>query len=196
MKEKVKRLAPLKKVLRELYLKSGNQCAYSECSHKMIESDGTFVGEICHIEAAEEGGERFNPNQSNEDRRAFNNLILMCHRHHVITNDVKAYPVIRLQKIKLNHEIKFTDIAEIIQKSIIDHTELSDLSRALSMKKINKVLNWNLSKAELVETITELTGFSERLKKLPIPSREFLVIIVKRAEQKTGYWCWNRNINS
>lgn len=38
---------------------------------------GNFIGQICHIEAAEEGGERFKPIMTNEERRAFDNLMHM-----------------------------------------------------------------------------------------------------------------------
>ena len=34
-----------------------------------------LIGEVCHIEAAEIGGERYNPNQSDEDRRDYSNFI-------------------------------------------------------------------------------------------------------------------------
>lgn len=51
----------------------------------MVGDNGNFIGQICHIEAAEEGGERFNPNMTNEERRAFDNLMLMCYEHHVVT---------------------------------------------------------------------------------------------------------------
>lgn len=50
------RMAPTKKTLRELYLRSGNQCAFPGCTAGMIDSNGDFVGQICHIEAAEEKG--------------------------------------------------------------------------------------------------------------------------------------------
>jgi hypothetical protein len=80
----------------------------------MINEDGVFVGQICHIEAAEEGGERFNPTMSDEERAAFPNLMLMCYEHHVITNDADGYPVQVLQAMKAAHEGKFTDPAQAI----------------------------------------------------------------------------------
>jgi len=80
----------------------------------MLNKDGGFVGQICHIEAAEEGGERFNPAMSDEERAAFPNLMLMCYEHHVITNDVDTYPVPVLHAIKAEHEAKFTDAAQAI----------------------------------------------------------------------------------
>ena len=42
----------------------------------MMNEQGVFVGQVCHIEGAEEGGERFNPRMSNEERRAAANLML------------------------------------------------------------------------------------------------------------------------
>jgi len=111
---KAKRKAPDKDTLRELYLKSGNQCAFPDCTRVMLNKDGGFVGQICHIEAAEEGGERFNPARSDEERAAFPNLMLMCYEHHVITNDVDTYPVPALQAMKAEHEAKFTDPAQAI----------------------------------------------------------------------------------
>lgn len=109
-----KRKAPDKDTLRELYLKSGNQCAFPNCTRVILNSDGVFVGQICHIEAAEEGGERFNPVMSDDERAAFSNLMLMCYEHHVITNDVITYTVEALQLMKAKHEIKFTDPAQAI----------------------------------------------------------------------------------
>src|SRR5262245_61632545 len=92
MPEKVKRLTPKPETLRELLLKSGNQCAIPGCSHLMMNEDGDFVGQICHIAAAETGGERFNPKMTNEARRSIENLMLMCYEHHVVTNSFRKVP--------------------------------------------------------------------------------------------------------
>ena len=73
MSTKAKRLTPKPEVLRELFLKSGNMCAFPSCLHPIIDSNGVYIAQLCHIEAAEEGGQRFNPNQSNEQRRQFEN---------------------------------------------------------------------------------------------------------------------------
>lgn len=93
MLEKAKRLEPTIEVKGELYLRSGNQCAFPGCCNTMINEQGQFIGQICHIEAAEEGGERFNPNMTNEERRSADNLMLMCYAHHVVTDDFVKYPV-------------------------------------------------------------------------------------------------------
>lgn len=49
--EDVKRLAPKQEVLRELYIKSGNECAFPGCHNVLVDENGKFVGEVCHIEA-------------------------------------------------------------------------------------------------------------------------------------------------
>jgi hypothetical protein len=103
----VKRLSPRSETVRRLFLLSGNQCAFPGCNHPIITKDGHFVGEMCHIRAAETGGERFDSTQNNEDRRDFSNLILMCHDHHVVTNNVADYPVERMCQMKADHESRF-----------------------------------------------------------------------------------------
>lgn len=181
MTETVKRLEPTKDTLRELFLKSGNECAYPGCTHKIISSSGVFLAQICHIEAANEGGERFNPNQTNEQRRAFDNLLLMCHAHHKITDDVNEYTVERMKEIKSQHESKFTDIVSTIQNSFTDHTEHSRVQKASSLIRINRVLNWNNTSDELVVTLEAILTFSQRLRTLPIQARQILTLMVKRS---------------
>ncbi|WP_052635329.1 hypothetical protein [Pseudomonas sp. GM80] len=117
MTEKVKRLQPLGSVLRELYLKSGNECAFPECEKRIMAANGDFIGQLCHIEAAEEGGQRFNVNGSNAQRRTFQNLLLMCYEHHVVTNDTSIYDVAAMRKIKSTHEEKYSNVVAKIQQS-------------------------------------------------------------------------------
>lgn len=107
MTEETKRLAPSKETLNKLFALSGNQCAHPDCISNLIDEDNNFIGQVCHIEAAMDGGERFNKLQSNEDRRKFENLLLLCYPHHIKTNNVSKYPVERLQEIKETHECQY-----------------------------------------------------------------------------------------
>jgi hypothetical protein len=106
----------------------------------MMDTDGIFVGEVCHIEAAEPGGERFNPLQTNEERRSFANLMLMCHKHHVRTDNTQKYPVSALRILKAEHEAKFSDPASAIKKVLIDETRIAETADAVSLEKINREL--------------------------------------------------------
>ncbi len=179
--EEPKRLAPTRDTARELFLKSGNLCAFPNCSHLMMNADGAFIGEVCHIEAAEPGGERFNPAMSNEERRAFANLMLMCHAHHVITNDVVVYPVERMRSLKSDHERRFASPGSVILETLRDWTEASQPTRAATLGRLNVVLGWNMSQEELARSVAELDGHIDRLQNVPVEARGFLAAVTKRA---------------
>ncbi|MBC8492798.1 MAG: hypothetical protein H8D43_03350 [Chloroflexi bacterium] len=181
MKEKPKRLAPTIKVLRELYLKSGNQCAFPDCNHSIIDENGTLVAELCHIEAALPGAPRFNPEQTNEERRAYENLLLLCHPHHKITDDVEKFPVERMREIKTAHEAKFMNVVGKIQQSVVDYTRLETLRPSKTLDKISRVLGWNLTQEELKGTNEELLNFGKRLNRIPAAARQLLTIMAERA---------------
>ncbi|WP_337912421.1 hypothetical protein [Vibrio cholerae] len=101
------RLAPKLDTVRALFARSGNQCAFPGCTHLMINSKQQFVGQICHIEAAMPQGERFNADQSDEERRSYDNLLLLCYQHHIETDDVDEFTVEKLKRIKQSHESQF-----------------------------------------------------------------------------------------
>ncbi len=50
--EIAKRLTPEGETLRKVFLKCGNLCAFPRCAALMMDADGTFIGQACHIEAA------------------------------------------------------------------------------------------------------------------------------------------------
>lgn len=116
------RLAPKSEVLRALFALSGNRCAIAGCPHELISEKGIFIAQVCHIEAAEEGGPRYNPHQSDEERRSFENLLLLCYRHHRETDDVNEFCTERMKQIKKEHEDQFRknqyQIAEPILEKI------------------------------------------------------------------------------
>lgn len=93
--------------LKKLFALSGNQCAFPTCVAVLVNEKNALNSNICHIEAANSGGERFNINQSDTERADYNNLIILCPQHHSETNDVSKYTVEVLKEMKKNHEIKF-----------------------------------------------------------------------------------------
>lgn len=129
------RLAPKTDVLRALFARFGNQCAFPGCTQPLINERNKFIAQVCHIEAASEGGERFNPGGSDEHRRSYENLLILCYPHHIETDDVEEYPVDRLLQIKREHEKLFLksdfkiDESELIKLSYEMEKYWSDIDR-------------------------------------------------------------------
>lgn len=184
MLEIPRRLAPTRETLRELYLKSGNRCAFPKCPRALFNAKGVFVGQICHIEAAEQGGERFNINQTNEERRHASNLTLMCYDHHVETNNVSKYPVERMRRIKEEHEKVFSDVVGLMLLSVTDHTTLTEPVFAKNLKKLDAAFNWSSTEEERAETLEELRAMTVKFSQIPIPTRDLFLVLVTRG--KTG----------
>ncbi len=182
MVENAKRLKPTPETLRELFLKSGNLCAFPDCNQLMMDSHGDFIGQLCHIEAAEEGGERFNASMTNDERRSAANLMLMCYAHHVKTNDVNAYTVEVLQKFKSDHERRFSEPQRAILEKLTDWTTVDHPRAARNLKRMCRVLDWeNLTDDQLKESADELNTYVERLRLVPQQVRHFLGAVAKRA---------------
>jgi hypothetical protein len=97
---------PSKPTVKRLFAVSGNRCAFPKCPTPLIDPpSGSVVGAICHIKGKRPGAVRYDPNQSNEDRHGFENLVLLCNIHHkIVDDDDIAYTVERLVQMKKNHE--------------------------------------------------------------------------------------------
>ena len=98
--------APRDKTKKRLFAVSGNKCYFPNCNIALVDLEsGTVTGEICHIKGKKPESPRYDPNQSDEERHGFDNLILMCGFHHkVIDDDPDSYSVSRLEDIKKSHE--------------------------------------------------------------------------------------------
>ncbi|MDD5259485.1 MAG: hypothetical protein PHD29_05915 [bacterium] len=112
-----------RRTLRRLDTLHGNQCAEPDCTRPLIAKDGeTIISKICHIEAASEKGPRYNPNMTDDDRRHFNNLILLCDEHHSIIDNIaneSKYPVAMLKEWKRDHESKLLHNKLITKHSLL-----------------------------------------------------------------------------
>ena len=103
---------PTERTYRLLFAKSGNRCAYPGCPTPI--TDGTsLVGEAAHIKAESPNGPRYDPAQTQEERRSFENLILLCSIHHKVIDDHEAsYPVETLTQMKRHHESTATGVID------------------------------------------------------------------------------------
>jgi hypothetical protein len=105
--------------LRALFARSGNQCAFPGCAHKLVNDHNAFIAQVCHIAAANKGGERFNPDSNDEYRRSYENLILLCYAHHVETDDVGRFPVDTVRQMKCDHERTFEKSSFTVDEAVL-----------------------------------------------------------------------------
>jgi hypothetical protein len=104
---------PTPATVKRLFAVSGNSCAFPGCKLPLVDVGGKVTGRICHIEGSKSGAARHNASQTDEERRAFENIVLMCPIHHdVIDADVVSYTVKRLMQIKQEHENEVGEIEE------------------------------------------------------------------------------------
>lgn len=137
--------------IRRLDLLSSNQCAEPNCTKKLVAEDGiSIISKICHIEAASAQGPRYNPNMNDDERRDFNNLILLCDEHHIMIDNKEnesIYTVDLLREWKEKHEKKalyrvvqsrplsrhplaLNKVIDTMAASLGDSEEIADASRA------------------------------------------------------------------
>lgn len=119
--------------VRRLDILSGNECANPNCTKKFIAEDRiSIISKICHIAAASKEGPRYDEKMTNEERRGFDNLILLCDEHHVIIDNKEnesIYPTLLLKKWKSDHEKKILEL--ISCKNLLSKYPLS----------LNRVIN-------------------------------------------------------
>ncbi len=145
------RLAPKADTLRALFARSGNQCAFPGCTQSVVNSKNKFIAQVCHIEAASEGGERFNATSNDEYRRSYDNLVIFCYPHHIETDDTDEYTIEFLRKIKLDHEQQF-----LKSDFKIDEAELQKLASEMQLywsniERLNQVEHYNLDSGLAME---------------------------------------------
>lgn len=135
--------------VRLLDTRSGNECAYPDCSKGLIAEDGiSIISKICHIEAASKGGPRYNEKMTDDDRRGFDNLVLLCDEHHVMIDNKEnesLYPVSVLKRWKNDHEKKILEL--ISNKNLLSKHPLA-LNKVVNSigKKMDEILDLSETK--------------------------------------------------
>jgi hypothetical protein len=182
------RLTPLADTIRKLYLYSGNECAFPGCPARLFNDEGVYIAELAHIEAAEEGGPRYNEDQDDEDRRKYENLLFLCHEHHKVT-DGDEYTVQVMQGMKRNHEMKFGENAvRKMRLALQDLTEGDTPTGRFSLARLDSLdgYGFGAGSEELQGVAEDLREFARRLSDVPLEHRSILRILLKRG-QNAGF---------
>lgn len=131
-------------VVRRLDTLSGNECAHPDCSKKLVAEDGiSIISKICHIAAASPEGPRYDQSMTDDDRREFDNLILLCDEHHVMIDNKQnetLYPTELLKKWKIDHQKKVLEA--LSGKDLLSKNPLA-LNKVINFigRKIDEVLD-------------------------------------------------------
>lgn len=97
--------SPTERTIKKLFALSRNRCAYPNCETPIVHETGAITGDVCHIKAASLGGPRFDPGQTDAERHAFENLVLMCKVHHqVVDSNPVRFTVDLLKDMKAMRE--------------------------------------------------------------------------------------------
>lgn len=157
--------------MKKLWSLSCNMCAFPGCKQRLIDEKDNIIGVVCHIEAANEGGPRYNSLQDDEERRSFENLILFCPTHHTITDDESEYTTEKLKKIKITHENNCKDkpfglsqeqLEKIMKKEefFTQQNILLGPGQQISAQKSNITINTGLSIEQALQLFHALIGDS------------------------------------
>jgi hypothetical protein len=165
-------------VYRSLLSRSGNQCAYPGCPNELFNRNHKLTAQLCHIEPIGETEVRYNPNLTDESVNCYDNLVFLCYKHHVETNDERIYTVSAMKKIKYDHEelfitnpysINMSHIFEIIndiedywRKVEIANNEEHDVP---DLKiKIDTQADFGTLKTEILASISSLENLIEMMR--------------------------------
>lgn len=117
---------PTLQTIKTLFAKSGNQCAFPGCKTNIVEDSGIISGNICHIKAKRKNGPRFDSKLSEKEKDAYDNLILLCSRHHqIIDKQPEIYDVDAICEMKKIHE-EYNQRSEVLEDSIFAKLLLND----------------------------------------------------------------------
>ncbi|MDO0916833.1 hypothetical protein QQM39_40305 [Streptomyces sp. DT2A-34] len=156
------------------------------CDGRIIGKHGKLIGQVAHIEAAEKGGERYNPDQTDEQRRHYDNLMLLCSPCHVLSDDVVAYPVERLRQIKADHEAPFASAATRLQHTLVDIAKNQQVHGTLTLTILAEDLGWagiTEDRGEQISALREqLDSPIAVLRDLPLADRSVLGVLLRRGE--------------
>ena len=104
---------------RLLYAKSGNMCAMYGCTNALVHANTANISEICHIEAVNENGARYNDNLSDEYVNSYENLILLCPTCHNIIDSKLNESLYTVEFIKRMKEMHEQQVQEALMNNVV-----------------------------------------------------------------------------
>uniref|UniRef100_A0AAU2K049 HNH endonuclease n=1 Tax=Streptomyces sp. NBC_00049 TaxID=2903617 RepID=A0AAU2K049_9ACTN len=181
MTEAVKRLVAGTEIARELWLLSGNECAWPNCTVRLLNENDDWVGEIAHIRGVAATSARHDPSMTNEERRAYENLLILCPTHHEQVDKPKGrviHTVSDLERIKERHEDRFRRALTAIAESQDEYIDLTRHSVVRPCKTLARFLPDNDHEERMADAVT-VNRFAELLGRVTLASRGLLYVVVE-----------------
>ncbi len=177
-----KRLDPLRDTTRELWVYSGNQCAYQGCSESLLQGDGHWNCEVAHIYGVKETAARGKHDLTNEDLRASWNLLLLCPNHHRKVDDrslEEEYPVEFVQKMKADHENRYREAMAGLER-IVDTTAGVEPRYPSNLRAIE-----DFDDDMLQQSLPDVKRFVDAIAKQPVAFRDLIALILVHGAQRS-----------
>lgn len=100
------------KSIKLLWANAAGICSFDGCNERLtVEQAAEFaphtLGEMAHIKGNKPGSNRYDANQTDEERDSYENLILLCPTHHTLIDkpeNESYYTVEKLHEMKIKHE--------------------------------------------------------------------------------------------
>lgn len=176
------RMAPTPSTVKKLFAYSGNACARPDCDARLVDETGTMLGKIAHICAAEKGGARYVDSMTDDQRRSFHNLIIVCPTCHDVIDDPdnsQKFSAEVLRTWKRSHEQRFQSAERQLLKTLRDTTQSSLPSYPQNLRRLLRVFDLG-EPEELPEELPGVVDFIDRLKELPLEQRTFAIKLAER----------------
>jgi len=145
-------------VKKKLFALSGNQCCFPSCTERVynLEED-LLLGEMCHINAVNPNGARYDSELPIDEINSFDNILLLCPTHHAfIDKNAEKYDSSALREMKTNHENKFYNKASEFEELFEETAHGIGLDRIEELKAIDASL-----KPEVYEALPEKKIYTE-----------------------------------
>lgn len=124
------------KEIKLLWSNAAGRCSFPDCNTKLsVEAAGEgksyTIGEMAHIKGHKKGSNRYDEEQSADERDSYDNLILLCPTHHTLIDKAEnedKYSVETLHEMKRKHESFISN-----QLSIREFKNVHQLKKEISV---------------------------------------------------------------
>lgn len=147
---------PTQATIKRLFAQSGEFCMHPDCGRHVVDHDtGTIMVEVCHINARSPGGSRYDPVQTEKERNAYENLILLCGDHHKLVDArPDQYSSEVLRELKQAHQRKFGRSAREGDDSIAKSL-LKSYVKTLKVERVSGNVVVNDAKSVNIRTVAK-----------------------------------------